>query len=155
MSDRLSVLLGIVGVAALVSTLLAGITTLSGPPAAVPDEAEPAPTGQTPAVSTPPEPAPERQRARFDVSLIYVLTIALVAILLGASIATLVQGAFSRTRGRSPPGLGREFRAHIVTFAWIVGSVSGSYTIARIAELLIDAIFSDQANVGFDNIPVL
>ena len=143
MSSRLffSFVLIIVAGTALVSTLLAGITTLSEPPAAVPDKAEPAPTEQTPTISTPPEPTPERQRARFDVSLIYVLTIALVAILLAASIATLVQGAFSRTRGRPQPSLGREFRGHVITFAWIVGSISGSYTIARIAELLIDAIF--------------
>lgn len=134
------VFLLVVAVAAMATTLFAALITLSEPPVAVPGETRVDP-GQPPTVPTPSESKPERQRARFDVSLIYVLTVALVAILLSSSIATLVQGAFARTRGRPPPGLGREFRGHIITFAWIVGSVSASYTIARIAELLIDAIF--------------
>ena len=90
------------------------------------------------------EPGRTLGTGRFDVSLIAVLIIALGAILTGASAATFLQGAFTSYGGRRPGDLGLGFQRHIVTFAWIVGSVTASYTVARIAELLINALLASD-----------
>ena len=75
-------------------------------------------------------------------SLIYVLFIALGAIITGATIATFLQGTFTFYGDSPQRDLGADFQRHIIVFAWIVGSVSASYTVARIAELLIDALLA-------------
>ena len=79
---------------------------------------------------------------RFDVELSYVLIIALGAIMISAAFATLMQGIFSSSdinaNGNNRGDLGEAFRRYVVLFAVIVGSVSGSYTVATIVELLIN-----------------
>ncbi len=88
----------------------------------------------------PGEPGQALGTGRFDISLIAVLIIALGAILIGASVATFLQGAFTTYGGGRSGDLGVGFQRHVVVFAWIVGSVTASYTVARIAELLINAL---------------
>lgn len=94
------------------------------------------------APGVPGEPGRTLGTGRFDVSLIAVLIIALGAILTGASVAAFLQGAFTSYGGGRPGDLGVGFQRHVVTFAWIVGSVTASYTVARIAELLINALLT-------------
>ena len=84
----------------------------------------------------------ERTQEFSSKSLFSVLFVALIMIIGGTAAATGVQAIFSQS---SPPGssnLGNAFQQNPRVFAWIVGSISASYTVVTIAERLIDALLS-------------
>ena len=86
----------------------------------------------------------ERTQQFSSTSLFSVLFVALIMIIGGTAAATGVQAIFTRS---SPPGssnFGNAFQQNLRVFAWIVGSISASYTVVTItiAERLIDALLS-------------
>ena len=83
-----------------------------------------------------------QQQTSFGTSLVYVLLVALLAIVLGATTATGIQAIFTPSSPLRRPNLGPDFQRNVRVFAWIVGSISASYTVVTIAERLIDALLA-------------
>lgn len=83
-----------------------------------------------------------RPRGFSGESLFVVLSVALAMIIGGATVATGVQAIFTQSSPRGGSSLGDAFQQNLRVFAWIVGSISASYTVVTIAERLIDALLA-------------